>query len=143
MDNLEQDLITETIENIESDKFYDQEDDSLEIESNERKIVWQAKDFSIREFLSMRQDGELVLQPEYQRNFVVSVQIASRLIESILLDVPIPVVYLAEDKDGSYSVIDGQQRLTSFLSFLDGKFPNGDEFKLSGLKVLSDLNRKK
>ncbi|MGK4568129.1 HNH endonuclease family protein [Flavobacterium sp. 3HN19-14] len=137
------DLITETIENIESEEFYNQEDDTLDIESTERKIVWQAKDFSIREFLSMRQDGELALQPEYQRNFVAPVQIASRLIESILLDVPIPVIYLAEDKDGSYSVIDGQQRLTSFLSFLDGKFPNGDEFKLSGLKVLSDLNRKK
>ncbi|MCR5863102.1 DUF262 domain-containing protein [Flavobacterium sp. J372] len=136
-------LVTETIQNIESDQFYDQEDDSLDIGNVDRKIVWQAKDFSIREFLSMRQDNELALQPEYQRNYVASAQIASRLIESILLDVPIPVIYLAEEKDGSYSVIDGQQRLTSFLSFLDGKFPNGDEFKLSGLKVLSDLNRKK
>jgi hypothetical protein len=133
----------EIIDNIETEDFYNQEDDILEIDKSQRKIVWQAKDFSIREFLSMRQDGELVLQPEYQRNYVASVQIASKLIESILLDVPIPVIYLAEEKDGSYSVIDGQQRLTSFLSFLEGKFPNGDEFKLSGLKVLSSLNRSK
>ena len=130
-------------EALEVDDFYNQEDGLIEIEQNQKKIIWQAKDFSIREFLSMRQDGELILQPEYQRNYVATVQIASRLIESILLDVPIPVIYLAEEKDGSYSVIDGQQRLTSFLSFLDGKFPNGEEFRLSGLKVLSELNRKK
>jgi uncharacterized protein with ParB-like and HNH nuclease domain len=74
---------------------------------------------------------------------VATNQIASRLIESILLDVPIPVVYLAEEKDGSFSIIDGQQRLTSFLSFLDGKYPNGSEFKLTGLKVLPEFNRKK
>lgn len=127
----------------EVDDFYGQDDDIIDIEKSERKIVWQAKDFSIREFQSMRQEGELIVQPEYQRNYVASIQIASRLIESILLDVPIPVVYLAEEKDGAFSVIDGQQRLTSFLSFLDGKFPSGEDFKLSGLRVLSDLNRKK
>ena len=132
-----------SISDIETEDFYNQEDEVIEIDKSQRKIVWQAKDFSIREFLSMRQDGELILQPEYQRNFVASAQIASRLIESILLDVPIPVVYLAEENDGAYSVIDGQQRLTSFLSYLDGKFPNGDEFKLSGLKVLTEFNRKK
>ncbi|WP_181306839.1 DUF262 domain-containing protein [Rufibacter sp. XAAS-G3-1] len=137
INNLKVTLIPET------EEYYNQDDEALEIEQSQRKILWQAKDFSIREFLSMRQDGELDLQPEYQRNFVASVQIASRLIESILLDIPIPVIYLAEDRDGTFSVIDGQQRLTSFVSFLDGKFPNGDEFKLSGLKVLTDLNRKK
>jgi uncharacterized protein with ParB-like and HNH nuclease domain len=66
----------------------------------------------------MKVDGDLILQPEYQRNFVATEQIASRLIESILLDVPIPVIYLAEEQNGNYSVIDGQQRLTSFISFI-------------------------
>jgi hypothetical protein len=58
------------------------------------------------------------------------------------MDVPIPVIYLAEEKNNTFSVIDGQQRLTSFLSFVEGKFPNGNDFKLSGLKVLKELNRK-
>ena len=114
----------------------------LDIADNQRKIIWQAKDFSIREFLTMKNDGELDLQPPYQRNFVATEQIASRLIESILLDVPIPVIYLAEEPNGSFSVIDGQQRLTSFLSFLEGKFPDNKPFKLSGLTVLTELNRK-
>jgi hypothetical protein len=119
-----------------------EDDVELDVEAGQRKIIWQAKDFSIREFLTMKNDGELILQPIYQRNFVATDLIASKLIESILLDVPIPVVYLAEEQDGSFSVIDGQQRLTSFLSFLEGKFPDSKPFKLSGLKVLSELNRK-
>jgi hypothetical protein len=119
-----------------------EDDVNLDIEAGQRKIIWQAKDFSIREFLTMKNDGELLLQPNYQRNFVATDLIASKLIESILLDVPIPVVYLAEEQDGSYSVIDGQQRLTSFLSFLEGKFPDNRPFKLSGLKVLPEINRR-
>lgn len=119
-----------------------EDDVNLDIEVGQRKIIWQAKDFSIREFLTLKNDGELVLQPTYQRNFVATDLIASKLIESILLDVPIPVVYLAEEQDGSYSVIDGQQRLTSFLSFLEGKFPDNRPFKLSGLKVLPEINRR-
>lgn len=119
-----------------------EDDVNLDIEAGQRKIIWQAKDFSIREFLTMKNDGELLLQPNYQRNYVATDLIASKLIESILLDVPIPVVYLAEEQDGSYSVIDGQQRLTSFLSFLEGKFPDNRPFKLSGLKVLPEINRR-
>ncbi len=119
-----------------------EDDVELNIDTDQRKIIWQAKDFSIREFLTMKNDGELILQPLYQRNFVATDLIASKLIESILLDVPIPVVYLAEEQNGSYSVIDGQQRLTSFLSYLEGKFPDSRPFKLSGLKVLSELNKK-
>jgi uncharacterized protein with ParB-like and HNH nuclease domain len=119
-----------------------EDDVDLDIEAGQRKIIWQAKDFSIREFLTMKNDGELILQPLYQRNFVATDLIASKLIESILLDVPIPVVYLAEEQDENFSVIDGQQRLTSFLCYLEGKFPDSRPFKLSGLKVLPDLNRK-
>ena len=119
------------------------ENDELELnEKDSRKIVWQAKDFSIREFASMLQDGDLDLQPEYQRKYVATPKIASKLIESIIMDVPIPVIYLAEEQDGTNSVIDGQQRLTSFLSFMTGKYPNGDLFKLTGLKVFKELNRK-
>lgn len=125
----------------ESELLTDNESE-MEVSSNERKIIWQAKDFSIREFLILKQDGELVLQPDYQRNFVATEQIASKLVESILLDVPIPVVYLAEEVNGNFSVIDGQQRLTSFISFLEGKYPDGKPFKLSSLKILPELNRK-
>lgn len=140
MDN---NVIDELIKEREEDFESVSEQEELELDdSQSRKIVWQAKDFSIREFASMLQDGDLDLQPEYQRKYVATKKIASKLIESILMDVPIPVIYLAEEKDGTYSVIDGQQRLTSFLSFMSGKYPSGETFKLSGLKVLNELNRK-
>jgi hypothetical protein len=132
----------EEIEENQIENYNDESEElNLEIQDENRKIIWQAKDFSIREFLAMEQDGDLVLQPEYQRKYVMDATKASRLIESILMDVPIPVVYLAEEQDGTYSVIDGQQRLTSFISFMKGHFPDNSEFKLKGLKVLSELNK--
>jgi hypothetical protein len=140
---IERKSIDELVKESERDLESVVEQEELEIDNKEsRKIVWQAKDFSIREFASMLNDGDLDLQPEYQRKYVATKNIASKLIESILMDVPIPVIYLAEEQDSTYSVIDGQQRLTSFLSFLSGKYPNGEIFKLTGLKVLKELNRK-
>ncbi len=103
-------------EEDETDEYYTNDQElNLDVDAP-KKIIWQAKDFSLREFQSMKQDGDLILQPEYQRKYVMNIKMASRLIESILIDVPIPVVYLAEEADGTYSVIDGQQRLTSFIS---------------------------
>ena len=132
-------------ETEELENYYDKDNDEELVlsEESERKIIWQAKDFSIREFNSMVEDGDLILRPEYQRKFVMNRKLSSRLIESILMDVPIPVIYLAEEKNGTYSVIDGQQRLTSFISFIQGNFPDTNEdFNLAGLTVLSDLNKK-
>ncbi len=141
---MENDKKLQELINQENEDFNSvNQEEELEInEDDNRKIIWQAKDFSIREFSSMLQDGDLELQPQYQRKYVASPNIASKLIESILMDVPIPVIYLAEENDGSYSVIDGQQRLTSFISFINGKYPDGELFKLTGLKVLKELNRK-
>jgi hypothetical protein len=118
------------------------DDQELKINDDKKDIVYLTKDLTIRNLLDMKVDGDLKIQPDYQRNFVASKKISSSLIESVLLNVPIPTVYLAEESDGSLSVIDGQQRLTSFISFLEGKFPDGSDFRLSGLKVYSDLNRK-
>lgn len=128
---------SEEISSLEND-----ENLNLETPEEDRKIVWQGKDYSIREFSSMELEGELVLQPEYQRKYVMDVTKASKLIESILMDVPIPVIYLAEEPDETYSVIDGQQRLTTFLSFIKGTFPDGKKFSLRGLKVLTKLKGK-
>ncbi len=87
--------------------------------------------------------GRLNVQPEFQRQFVWDKVKSSRLIESALLDIPIPIIYLSEEKDGKDNVIDGQQRLTAFFSFIDGKFPDNSDFKLSGLNVFTELNGKK
>jgi uncharacterized protein with ParB-like and HNH nuclease domain len=87
--------------------------------------------------------GKLVLQPDFQRQYVWDALKASKLIESALLAIPLPIIYLSEEKDNKEYVIDGQQRLTSFFSFIDGSFPDSKVFKLSGLRVFPDLNGKK
>lgn len=61
---------------------------------------------------------------------------ASKLIESILIQIPIPTVYLYQENDGRLSVIDGQQRMTSIVRFLK------NEFVLKGLEELKSLNKK-
>jgi curved DNA-binding protein CbpA len=87
--------------------------------------------------------GRLNVQPGFQRQFVWDKVKSSRLIESALLDIPIPIIYLSEEQDGKDNVIDGQQRLTAFFSFIDGKFPDNSDFKLAGLNVFTELNGKK
>ena len=80
-------------------------------------------------------DKEINLNPEYQRNYVWDNKRASLLIESIILNVPIPVVYVSQEEDDSWTVIDGLQRLYSLHRFFERSF------KLTGLEILTELNR--
>lgn len=112
------------------------------VSSKERKIFTDQSDPEIESLYGKWKRGKLVLQPEFQRHFVWDTAKSSRLIESALLDIPLPIVYLSQGKDGKEYVIDGQQRLTSFFSFIDGKFSDGREFKLTGLKVFGNLTKK-
>jgi len=133
--------LSQSIEEI----ILDNELDSEEVEdlSGKRKIYTESGDPEIDSLHKRFVKGRLNIQPEFQREFVWDKGKSSRLIESALLDIPIPIIYLSEEKDGKVNVIDGQQRLTSFFSFIDGKFPDGGEFKLSGLKVFTEFNGKK
>lgn len=62
------------------------------------------------------------LDPDFQRDFVWDTSKQSRLIESCLMRIPLPVFYVAETKNGTIAVVDGLQRLTTFHHFLDDKF---------------------
>ena len=123
------------------------EEDTSTIASN-RKIFTDKGDPEVDSLYRKWKKGKLVLQPEFQRHFVWDDKKASRLIESALLDIPLPMIYISEDVDDKEYIIDGQQRLTSFFSFIDGKFPptsehpNGKDFKLGELKVYNELKGK-
>ena len=71
------------------------------------------------------------LNPDFQRDFVWPTEKQTRLIESCLMRIPLPVFYVAEALDGKIIVVDGLQRLTTFRMFLDGEFkltfPKTDE----------------
>ncbi|MDX2303102.1 MAG: DUF262 domain-containing protein [Microscillaceae bacterium] len=101
------------------------------------------KDIDIREdkqsiFQFMRQydNGKLIIDPDYQRNLVWTPFQMSRFIESVILNFPLPPFYVNQRKDGKYVIIDGLQRTTTLHKFIKS------EFKLSGLKSLTDLNNK-
>ncbi len=89
---------------------------------------------SLQELKNSVDANDIITDPDYQRKYVYDDKRASCLIESILIGIPIPVIYLAEEDEGVYSVIDGQQRITSFVRYLKNEFP------LSGLKKLQNLN---
>ncbi len=115
-----------------------------------RKVLIQQYDYAVRTLMDMIAEGDLLLDPDYQRYYRWTDEKASRFIESIALNIPVPVVYLAEESDGTFTVIDGQQRLTSLFRFLrpselPAMFPNSDfnELVLTNLKVRSDLNGKR
>jgi hypothetical protein len=65
--------------------------------------------------------GFYIMDPDFQRDFVWDEQRQSRLIESVLMRIPLPVFYLAENPDGKIVVVDGLQRLTTFQRFLENK----------------------
>lgn len=116
--------------------------DELNIASTQREVLTRPGEPQVMALHRSLQRGKLVLQPEFQRQYVWDRKKASRLIESVLLRVPLPIIYLSEQSDGKEYVIDGQQRLTSLFSFIEGKFPNGDSFRLTGLTAYKELNKK-
>lgn len=99
----------------------------------ERKVITQSYDLSVQTLLEQWETEVLVL-PEIQREYIWDDGRASRLIESLLLNIPIPVVYLAETMDAKYEIIDGHQRIRSVVRFLK------NEFKLRSLVVLDEYN---
>jgi hypothetical protein len=76
------------------------------------------KNFSIREIYSQIVEGELDLAPDFQRSFVWNQRQQTRLIESILLGIPLPAFYFNQDNLGARQVIDGVQRLTTVRQFM-------------------------
>ena len=90
-----------------------------EIPKEERYIHTQPYDKSVSDLVSMMRDGDIILDPEYQRNYIWDNKKASLLIESILLSVPIPVIYVSEEEEGHWSVIDGLQINCFYFFFLD------------------------
>ena len=118
-------------------------DEEILIPHKGARISTASGDPEIESLYNKQKRGKLILQPDFQRQYVWDSIKASKLIESALLSIPLPIIYLSEEKDGKEYVIDGQQRLTSFFSFIDGVFPDGKTFKLNGLNVFAELNGSK
>lgn len=99
----------------------------------QNNLVVQHSDFSLRALFDMAKSQAIDLAPHYQRRDRWRPEKQSALIESFLLNVPVPPVYLSEDEFGKYSVIDGKQRLTAIRDFLAG------DLRLTKLAKFDDL----
>lgn len=91
---------------------------------------------TVHDVLRRIRQGQFIMNPDFQRDFVWPEAKQSKLIESVLMRIPLPVLYLAEDRDGNMVVVDGLQRLSTFQRFTD------DELRLR-LGSESDLNGKR
>jgi hypothetical protein len=89
-----------------------------QIAARSREIHTDGYGMSIGEVISMYKDGEMDIHPEFQRIFRWEMRQKSRLIESILLGIPVPPIFVSQRDDGVWDVIDGVQRLSTILEFI-------------------------
>ena len=130
------------------------EEDELEVEEEHDEAPYVEFDISVSpsdptlELLAQKvQNGDIII-PFYQRKYVWKIEQASRLIESFLMGLPVPQVFLYVNEEDQLEVIDGQQRIRSVAYFFEGYFGEEDnkgrrqKFKLKGLSERSEYNGK-
>ena len=116
----------------------DEQEDVALISIKSFDIISSPNDFNILTLFSMIEKGKIYI-PTFQRHHVWDMKKSSKLIESLLIGLPIPQIFLYE-KGGRYSVIDGQQRLFTIYYFIKNRFPRMD--KRSELKAIFDEHAK-
>jgi len=118
-----------------------------EIDKSRSVIRTDGYAMSIGEWISLYENNELDIHPEFQRFFRWSPKQKSRLIESILLGIPIPQIFVAQREDGIWDVVDGLQRLSTIFQFVGIlKDENGapvPPLQLEETKYLPSLEGKK
>ena len=107
-------------------------EEQVDFPPSDRTIHTQGYDLSLNTLQEQWNDGTLVI-PDFQREYVWDNPKASRLIESLLLNIPIPPLFLSETPDAKYEVVDGHQRVFSVIRYLD------NQFALSGLRIQQEL----
>ena len=137
------------------EEFFDNQATDVEVEETEAeggspdakpwdpsKIRISTKPFSLRQIIDMIDDGDIDLAPDFQRLYVWKPVQRARLIESILLGIPLPAFYFNQDHQGAMQVVDGVQRLTTIHRFAKGGEPLGDLEYLTTLdgRTFSELD---
>src|SRR6266404_992252 len=104
-------------------------------DSGDNRVTQERSDFLLPQILDfVRQKKWMNIRPEYQRRLVWDAKKKSLFIESLLMNVPVPPIFLYETDLSRYEVMDGQQRLVSIIDFYDGNL------ELKSLTAWSDLN---
>jgi len=129
-------LYLQIIENKQSGTEDNEEDRTEEKPYDPELIRVDTKTFSLHQIYDMIQIGDIELSPDFQRHFVWDKTRQSRLIESILLRIPLPMFYFSQDEEGKIAVVDGLQRLSTIKGFMD------NELQLKNLEYLDSCEGK-
>lgn len=106
-----------------------------QIASRAREIRTDGYSMSIGEVITLCNDGDIDIHPEFQRIFRWKAEQKSRLIESVLLGIPIPPIFVSQREDGVWDVIDGVQRLSTILEFT-GNYQDDEGQLKAGFRLL-------
>ena len=127
------------VENNNETWFEDYAEDADDLQIEEYDITAAPNDFNVLTIYSFLESGSVRI-PGFQRNFVWDLGRASKLIESLILGLPVPQVFLYESERNKFLVIDGQQRLMSIYYFIKQRFPRKD--KRAELRAIFDEHGK-
>lgn len=110
-----------------------------------RAVSFDSYDMAIRQIIDMVETGMIDIAPEYQRHFIWDEKRESELIESVMLGIPIPSIYMATNADGTWEVVDGVQRISTLLHFVGSetllkKIGKKEPLRITGLQKLTALN---
>jgi hypothetical protein len=125
MEHIEKDLEQATSATVKSWFIDDAQEDEEDVSIGEYDLTSSPNDFNILTIFSFISSGAVVI-PGFQRNYVWDIKRASKLIESLIIGLPIPQVFLYEKGRNKFLLIDGQQRLMSIYYFKNGRFPRAD-----------------
>lgn len=119
--------------------FLDYTQDDEDIQIDEYDITSSPNDFNVMTLFNFIESGAIVI-PGFQRNFVWDIKRSSKLIESLILGLPVPQLFIYEQARNKFLVIDGQQRLMSIYYFIKQRFPRKEKrVELRG--IFNELNK--
>lgn len=116
-----------------------------QLETKRKTVSFDSYDLSVRQVLDMVESGDIFVPPEYQRQFIWDAERQSVLIESVLLGIPVPSLFMAMNADSTWEVVDGVQRLGSLSHFVgtEGlleKIQRDKPLVINGLEKLDAFN---
>lgn len=139
-------------DNLENKVIYESEEEDFDLKSypfDPEDISIDKKPMVMDAIIRRFKQGTIIMHPDFQREEVWSKETKSRLIESLLLRIPITMFYVSADEEGKLTVVDGLQRLSAIRDFVlkeDYKSTNtkglGDGLRLQGLEFLADYEGK-
>jgi hypothetical protein len=118
---------------------------SLQLQELRRSVDFDTFDILVQQLIAMLQNRSIDVAPEYQRQFRWKEVRCSQLIESLLLGIPIPSLFMAANADGTWELVDGVQRICTLVKFggtadLRHRLGIGAELRLEGLEKLKNFN---